>query len=218
MSCSPSGSVFARYAVAWVYLAAVSITEFVYVVLPGADQAALIRWASTNVHNLEHDPVGSVVTSALIPTEYLLAWPALVALAMFGANHALGNWRTAVTCAAGHVVGTAVSEGIVAYRIANGTLPGAERFMTDVGPSYVVVAAIAVALLYGGWLARLAAALDLALLIFVGQIFSGLSHLQVPPVGHVTALVVGAVLGSALIRQRRKKARALLHHDSATSG
>ncbi len=82
-----------------------------------------------------------------------------------------------MTCVAGHLVGTLVSEGIVGYRVSHGALPPADRYLIDVGMSYVVVSAIAVALLYGGWLARAAAALDLLLLIFVGHIFAGLSQL-----------------------------------------
>jgi membrane associated rhomboid family serine protease len=62
-----------------------------------------------------------------------------------------------------------------------------------------------VALLYGSWLARAAAALDLALLVFVGDIFGGLSNLDVSAVGHVTAAVVGAVGGGLLIWQRRRR-------------
>jgi membrane associated rhomboid family serine protease len=217
MPVSADRSVFTRYAVSWVFLACVCITEIVYVLLPADDRTELVRWASTSVHNLEHHPVGCLIVSAFIPTGYLTAWPALVALAMFGANHALGNWRTAVTCAAGQVIGTLVSEGIVGYRVAHGTLPPADRFLTDVGPSYVVVAAIAVALLHGGWLARGAAALDFALLIVVGQIFAGLSHLDVSAVGHVTALAVGAVLGTFLAWQRRRKARTLAAQGSAAA-
>jgi membrane associated rhomboid family serine protease len=145
----------------------------------------------------------------------MLAWPALVALAVFGANHALGNWRTALTCAAAQVVGTLVSEGIVAYRVSHGSLPPADRYLIDVGMSYVVVSAIAVPVLHGGWLARGAAAVDLLLLIFVGQIFAGLGQLQVAAVGHLTAMLTGAVLGSFLIWQRRRrKARALFSYGS----
>ena len=36
---------------------------------------------------------------------------------MFGANRVLGNWRTVVLCAAGQVIGTLVSEGLVGYRV-----------------------------------------------------------------------------------------------------
>ncbi len=50
------------------------------------------------------------------------------------------------------------------------------------------------ALLYGSWLARAAAALDLALLVVVGNIFGGLSDLDVAAVGHVTAMTVAAAV------------------------
>jgi hypothetical protein len=198
-----------RYAVAWAYLALFVLAEICYAALSGPDRAAVLRWASTNVHNLSSDPVGCLVASAFFPTSYAWAWPFLIALALFGANHALGNWRTAVVCIAGHVVGTLVSEGIVAYRVANGLLPADVRFLLDVGPSYVVVAAIAVAVLYGPWLARAAAALDLALLVVVGQIFAGLSTLQVAAVGHVTAIAVGVILGSLFAWRRRAHRRAV---------
>jgi hypothetical protein len=177
----------------------------------------VFRSASTSVYNLEHDPVGSLLASAFFTQGYIPAWPALIALALFGANHALGNWRTAVTCGAAHLIGTLVSEGIVGYRLSRGELPPVDRYLVDVGMSYVVLSAIAVALLYGGWLARAAAALDLVLLIFVGHIFAGLSQLEVSAVGHLTAMVTGAVLGTFLIRQRRRKARALFDYASASS-
>jgi hypothetical protein len=194
-------AVLVRHATAWVYLAGVCLAELGYVLLPQRDQAALLRWASTSVQNLTHHPVASLIASAFLPTSFLLAWPVLIALALVGATSVLGNWRAAVTCAAGQIVGTVVSEGIVGYRIAVGSLPHADRFLLDVGPSYVVVAALAVGLLHGGWLVRAAAALDLALLIFVGQIFAGLSHLEVAPVGHLTALMTGIVVGTILARR-----------------
>lgn len=202
-------AVFTRYAVAWCYLVAFGLTELVYAVLPDHDQAAVLAWASTNVHNLARDPVGSMIASAFFPTGALLAWPVLIALAMFGANAVLGNWRTAVTCAAGHVIGTLVSEGVLAYQITHGTRPTADRFITDVGPSYVVVTAIAVGLLWGRWPVRCAAALDLAGLVFIGGIFSGLGHLSVAAVGHATALFTGCTLGSLLAWQRRRRLTAV---------
>jgi hypothetical protein len=198
-------AIFVRHAAAWIYLASVCLAELVYVLLPPPDRAALLRWASTSVHNLTHHPVASLLASAFFPTSYLWAWPILIALALFGATSVFGNWRTVVTCAAGQVVGTAISEGIVAYRISAGSLPATDRFLLDVGPSYVVVAAIAVGLLHGGWLVRGAAVLDLALLIFVGQIFAGLSRLEVAPVGHLTALITGMIVGTVLVRRYTAK-------------
>jgi hypothetical protein len=204
--------ILVRYAAAWSYLAAVIVAEVTYALLPGHDRAALLRWASTNVHNLQHDPVGCMIVSAFFPQGSARAWPALVALALFGANRALGNWRTAAVCAAGHVIGTLVSEGILDYRVAHGVLPESSRYIIDVGPSYVVVAAIAAAVLYGGWRARAAAVLDFALLAFVGDIFAGLGDLDVAAVGHVTALAAGALgatLAAAQLRRQRHAAPAV---------
>jgi hypothetical protein len=196
-------ALFRRYAAAWVYLAGVIVVGMGNAALPLHDQAVVLRWASTSVANLEHDPVLCLVVSAFLPAESLGAWPALIALALFGANHVLGNWRTVAVCAAAQVAGTVVSEGIVAFRVHIGALPAADRYLLDVGPSYVVAAAIAVAVLYGPWLARVAALADLAVLVFAGHIFAGLGQLQVPAVGHLTALAVGAVAGGALVWRRR---------------
>jgi hypothetical protein len=198
----------ARYPVAWGYLIAVVAAEITRTLLPRADQAAVLRWASTNVHNLHADPVGCLVASAFFPTESLWAWPALIALALFGASHVLGNWRTVVVCVSGHVIGTLVSEGILDYRVAHGTLPGSARLIIDVGPSYIVVAALPVAILAGGWLARSAAVLDLVLLAFVGDIFSGLTRLSVPAVGHTTSIAVGLLLGGWFAWRLRRRRRA----------
>ena len=197
--------IFRSYAVAWVYLIGFVITEAVCSALSRHGLHAFTAWASTSVHNLEHDPVGSLVVSAFVTQGYWLAWPFLIALAMFGANKVLGNWRTALVCVAGHVIGTFVSEGVVGYRVSHGSLPAADRYLVDVGPSYVVVTAIAVALLYGSWLARGAAALDLVLLVAVGNIFGGLSQLAVSAVGHATAITVGVILGSLLVWQLRRR-------------
>jgi hypothetical protein len=112
-----------RYAVAWAYLAGVTIAGVTYLLLPRAGQASVMRWASTNVHNLHQDPAGCLVASAFLPSGSVGAWPLLITLALFGASRVLGNWRTLVVCAAGHVIGTLVSEGIVAYRVSHGTLP-----------------------------------------------------------------------------------------------
>ena len=200
-------TIFTRYAAAWLYLAGFVLAEVIYAGLPPRGQAALTAWASTNVHNLSHDPVGSLVVSAFVTGESATAWPAAIGLAMFGANRVLGNWRTVLVCAAGHVIGTLVSEGIVGYRLSRGLLPAPDRYLVDVGPSYVVVSPIVVALLYGSWLARGAAALDLALLVLAGNIFGGLSQLSVPAVGHVTAMIVAAGAGSLLVWRRRARVR-----------
>ena len=168
-----------RYGFAVAYLAGFVAAELAYTLLDPDAQARLIAWASTNVANLEHEPVGPLLVSAFVTPGFFAAWPVLIAPALFGANRALGNTRTALVCLAGHVIGSLVSEGILAYRIDAGQLSAANRHITDVGPSYVVLSAIVIALACGGWLARTLAAVDLVVLVFPGQIFGGLSQLDV---------------------------------------
>ncbi|HEX3304664.1 MAG TPA: rhomboid-like protein, partial [Streptosporangiaceae bacterium] len=168
-----------HYGFAMAYLAGVVAAGLAYNLLDPDAQARLIAWASTNVANLEHEPVGPLLVSAFVTSGFFLAWPALIAPAVFGANRALGNARTALVCLAGHAIGSLVSEGILAYRIDAGQLSAANRHISDVGPSYVVLSAIVIALICGGWLVRTLAAVDLAVLVFPGQIFGGLNHLDV---------------------------------------
>jgi hypothetical protein len=194
---------FRRYGFACAYLACYLVAELVYALLNPHAQATLTSWASTNVANLEHEPVGPLVLSAFVGPGYLLVWPVLIALAIFPANRALGNARTALICVAGHVIGTAVSEVIVAYRVDAGQLPVADRYLTDVGPSYVVVSAIVIAVICGTWLGRAAALLDFTLLVFGGHIFRGLSHLDVAAVGHLAAIITAAVITAILARRAR---------------
>jgi hypothetical protein len=88
-------TVLTSYAVAWLYLAGFIAVQVAYAALSPHDQAVVLGWASTNVHNLRHHPVGCLVASAFVTQTYATAWPVLIALAMFGANGVLGNWRTA---------------------------------------------------------------------------------------------------------------------------
>jgi hypothetical protein len=187
-----------RYAVAWGYLAVFVAIDITLALVPPADASAVRDWASTNIVNLRHDPLGSLVVSAFIPGEQAIAWPFLIAMALFGAIRVLGNLRTLLVCVAGHVLGTVVSEGISAYRIGQDLLPESAAHIIDLGPSYVVVAAITVAVLHGPWLVRIVAAVDLVLLIIFGGIFDGLTSFEVSAVGHTTSIVVAAVLGSVL--------------------
>jgi hypothetical protein len=197
---------FRRYAFAWTYLACYLAAELVWVLLTPHAQATLTAAASTNVANLEHEPIGPLVLSAFVGPGYLLVWPVLIALAVFGANRAFGTARTALICVAGHVIGSLVSEGIVAYRVDAGQLPVTDRYLTDVGPSYVVVSAIVIAVLCGTWLARAAAALDFAVLVVGGHIFAGLSHLDVSAVGHLTALITAGAAVTLIVARRGRTA------------
>jgi hypothetical protein len=70
-------TIFTSYAVAWLYLAGFIVAEVVYAALSPHDQAAILGWASTNVHNLRHHPVGSLVASAFVTSRgsnSMLSW------------------------------------------------------------------------------------------------------------------------------------------------
>ena len=193
---------FYRYAFAWAYLACYLAAELLWVLLTPRGQTTLTAWASTNVANLEHEPIGPLVLSAFVGPGNLLVWPVLIALAVFGGNRAFGTARTALICLAGQVIGSLVSEGIVAYRVDAGQLPVTDRYLTDVGPSYVVVSAIVIGVASGTWLARTAAALDFAVLVVGGHVFGGLSHLDVAAVGHLTALATAAAAVTLILARR----------------
>ncbi|HEX6454266.1 MAG TPA: rhomboid-like protein [Trebonia sp.] len=196
-----------RYAIAWSYLACFAAAQGVYLLLGPAARASFLGLASTSVANLQHDPVGCLVVSAFVSGDSLggtLTWLALIAVAMCGAVRAVGGRRTAAVCAAGHVIGTLASEGIVACRVASGALPDSYRHLIDVGPSYVVVSALALALLLAPWRWRLAAAVAMVVLIFPGQIFAGLTSLDVAAVGHVTAITT-ALLATLIPAVRRAR-------------
>jgi hypothetical protein len=206
-----------RYGFAVAYLGCFLAVELAYTLLDPHAQARLIAWASTNVANLEHEPAGPLLVSAFVTPGYFGAWPVLIALALFGANRALGNAGTALVCLAGHVVGSLVSEGVVAYRVDAGQLSAANRYLSDVGPSYVVVSAIVIALACGTWLARVLATVGLVLLVFPGQIFAGLSQLDVTAVGHLTAMLTAAA-ATALILARRQRGRGAGSGGHVTDG
>lgn len=208
-SAVTSASLARRCAVAWTYLGCFAVIQVGYALLAPRTQDTFVSWASTSVANLEHDPVGCLVMSAFVAGGGVVdavAWLPMIALAMFGANRAIGAGRTICVCVAGHVIGTLVSEGIVAWRVDNGALPLSSRHLTDVGPSYVVVSAVVAALLCGPWLWRLLAVLDLAVLVFVARIFAGLTHLDVAAVGHATAIVTAAIAVPLLVRWRIRRA------------
>jgi Rhomboid-like protein len=191
------------YAAAAVFTALFAVGALVITVLSPHQSAALRLWASTNVANLQHHPVPALVLSAFLPSGSPFAWLAPVALTMFGANRAVGTARLALICAAGHLIGTGVSEGIVAYRVDHGSLPPAWSYILDVGPSYVVVSAIIVAIMFGTRLTRATALAVFAVLVFVGHIFAGLTGLHVAAIGHLTAIVTAAAVGLVLAIRRR---------------
>ncbi|MEU6511085.1 rhomboid-like protein [Streptomyces sp. NPDC046942] len=157
-------------------------------------------WASTNLANMGDHPVEALIASAFLFGAD--PWASLRSIALTGAMLAFlvirfGNMRTFALIAAGQVLGTLLSEGLLAARIAAGQADPALRTTLDVGPSYVIVSALAAVVAAGArrWHRWTALA---ALAVRAPHITSGLTTLRVTPVGHVTALSTGMLLAWAL--------------------
>ncbi|MGI5166275.1 rhomboid-like protein [Spirillospora sp. CA-253888] len=187
-----TGGHLRSHAAAWGYIGALGAAELAYVLLDEGDRAAVTAWASTNLANLADHPVGSLTASALVPTEYPLLWLALAGAGLPPVNRRLGNGRTALLFGLTHVLGTAVSQGIVAWRLAAGQLPESARHQLDTGPSFVVVPALVVAVGCAPWRRRVPAALGLAGVL--PYMFVGLRDLDVAAVGHTVSMGVAVPL------------------------
>ncbi|NUR03019.1 MAG: hypothetical protein HOY79_42855 [Streptomyces sp.] len=157
-------------------------------------------WASTNLANMGDHPVEALITSAFLfgPDP----WACLRSIALAGAMLAFlvirfGDMRAVALIAAGQVLGTLVSEGLLAARISAGQADPALRATLDVGPSYVIVSALAAVVAAGArrWHRWTALA---ALVVRAPHITSGLTTLGVTPVGHITALSTGMLLAWGL--------------------
>jgi hypothetical protein len=186
-----------RLVVALGYVAGLLLATAVLNSRDDATRRAWVAWTSTNLTNLRHHPVPSLVTSAFVIEDGdPSGWAVLAAAGLVALAWRLGVWRTLAVVGAAHVLGTLISEGVVAWRIHQGALPAAARDLVDVGPSYVVVAALVGAVAVGPWPARLVGAGGFAVL--APSLFGGLTEFEVAAVGHVCSIVIGAGLGLAL--------------------
>jgi hypothetical protein len=190
-----------RLGVACGYAAGLAIGSVALAVQPAATRARWLDWASTNLVNLRHHPVSALLASAFLVADDRLAWVLLALAGIGAAGWVLGAWRTALLIGAAHVLGTLVSEGILWYRINAGAVPVAQEHLRDVGPSYVVIGALAAGVVCGRWPGRVACAAGFAL-VAPGS-FRGLPHLELSSMGHTCAVLVGLGLGLAMARRPR---------------
>ncbi|MEE1825559.1 hypothetical protein PUR61_25725 [Streptomyces sp. BE20] len=182
---------------AW-YVAALSVMCPVLVLLPPDRVLALREWASTNLANLHPwpsgHPVESLVVSAFVPQDSPWVWP-VFALSVCTVVSALGARRAVVSLALAQVGATLLTEALVWWRIDHGALPASEAHTLDTGPSYVVVAAMTVAVLRARpvwwravWLVML--------LVAAPALLDGLGEGAVAAVGHVLAFAAGLVIAA----------------------
>jgi hypothetical protein len=182
--------------------ALLAIGGLVQAVVSEADRRSLRHWASTNLDNLAHHPVAAVVLSAFLPDGYPAAWVVLALVGLTGCELMSGPLPVLLLAVSGHLVSTAVSEGVTAYRVHLGALPERARQLIDIGPSYIVVASLVAAMVVGRWPARVLAVAGLAVL--VPGLFEGLTAWDAAAVGHVCAMLIGVAGGWLMRRSPRR--------------
>jgi hypothetical protein len=165
----------------------------------------VLAGSSTDLAHLEKVPWVVLPASGIWSGNDIGWWTVVVLLCVGALERLYGALATTVIGVTAHVVGTVVSEGVTALRIAAGNLSSSTRHLLDVGPSYAVAACATAVVFSAGanrWL-RLACALTLIPLAVTAFNFSAES--QVAAIGHAVAMLTGI----AFARRRPRTTRRL---------
>lgn len=216
--------VLRRFPVPAIFIVVMCAVSSVYAYALGSSgQRSFVAATATNLINLRSDPLGTLIASAFVAEDGPWIWVAFAAVGLFPLVHRFGNLRALLLVGAAQVIGSLLSEGLLAWRISTGAASASLRSVADVGPSYVIASALLATILYGTrpaartaavwpfsriasrwW--RLLAAVGLILLL--PSLFEGISRLDVTAVGHAVALTTGAMVGLLLVRRESSRARA----------
>jgi hypothetical protein len=157
---------------------------------------AVLMGSSTDIAHLERAPWLVLPLSSIWSGDFAGYWVVLVLLCVGALERLRGALTTVLVGVLAHVVGTLVSEGVTAIRIAAGDLSSSARHLVDVGPSYAVAAcaaAVVATRTAPRWL-RIACALTLVPLAVAA--FDDLSDAgQVAAIGHAVSVLIGFVVG-----------------------
>src|SRR5690349_17017261 len=161
-------------------------------------RTAVVGWSSTNLLNLADHPAGALVASAFVGSTgtELAGWCALAVVGLAATAWRLGLVRTLVVVAGAHVIATYLSQGILAVQLATHHAAADLVSMSDVGPSYVVVAGLAAGIAFGPAWGRLASVAGL--IVAAPSLFTNLTALDVTAVGHATSIVMALLIGAAV--------------------
>jgi hypothetical protein len=169
--------------------------EAVMALLPHHQQLALARAASTNITHLAIDPLFVLPASAFVDQGDGFLWLPLTLILIGGLERKLGAGRTLLIVFGAHVLATLISEGMLLAQIASHAAPRSDVDILDVGPSYVILAAIAACLVLGSWKLRLAALVSGA--IVIPGLLVGLDSFDMSAMGHLSSLILGALFALA---------------------
>lgn len=194
------------------FASALAAAEICYASLSAHHAARVAGWASTNVTRLTSEPIGPLAASVFVIDDYRILWLVLGTLGCALVEARFGWRRTLLVAATAQLGGTAVSEGIVWWRVDHARLPDSALHQHDVGVSYVVVGLLSAAVLAARPIAmRLIAGLSL---VAIGpNLLAGLTRLEVSPVGHLTAFVGSGIFGGVLLVRDSRRPR--IHDQSS---
>jgi hypothetical protein len=175
--------------------------EAVMALLPHEQQMAIARAASTNITHLAVDPLFVLPASAFVDQGNGFLWLPLTLILVGGLERKLGAGRTLLITFGAHGLATLISEGMLLAQIASHVAPRSDVDILDVGPSYVILAAMAACLVLGSWKLRLAAVIAGA--IVIPGLLVGLDGWDMSAMGHLCALILGTVFALAFTERGR---------------
>jgi hypothetical protein len=176
--------------------------ETVMALLPQHEQLAIARAASTNITHLAIDPLFVLPASAFVDQGNGFLWLPLTLILVGGLERKLGAGRTLLITFGAHLLATLISEGVLLAQIAGHAAPRSDVDIVDVGPSYVILAAIAACLVLGTWKLRFAAVVAGA--IVIPGLLVGLDGFDMSAMGHLFALILGTLFAVAFTEPGRR--------------
>lgn len=162
-----------------------------WVLQPAGQRMSILADCSTDVAHLERVPWLVLPASSIWSGDNIGWWIGVTLLCLGVLELVHGPLAAIVTGAVAHVMGTLVSEGLIAARIAAGQLSSSARHVLDVGPSYVVASCAAAVIASPhtprGW--RILCAMTFVPLFITA--FDLTDAGQVAAMGHAVAIAVG---------------------------
>jgi len=157
---------------------------------------------STNLHELSHNPVRVLISSALwIDGGHW--WPYLILYCLFHApaERVLGTGRWLAVAAVAHVGATYISQSVVYFDIRHGTSPPSAAYVPDIGVSYALAGVEGVLMYFiaAPWRYAYVA----VLIVYYGDPLPAHDS-TFTDVGHFTALLLGLAC-YPLARGRRER-------------
>jgi hypothetical protein len=180
------------------YAALLVLSNIVMALLPLTTQDAIADAASTNISHLAVDPFFVLPASAFVDTSNSWLWMPLSLILIGGLERRFGSRRTFLVLLSAHAVATLISEGVLFLQVARQLAPKSAINIVDVGPSYVILAAMAGCLAVGSRSLRITA--FIVGVLIVPDLLVDLPELDMAAIGHLFALLLGATLALSCTR------------------